>query len=212
MSWTGARLSFGGLLRLVAVVVKAGVVVCALSVAFFLVASAASSLYGEYGFHPAENARSWAALTPTYAGAAVCGRCHSTEYVPWTTSKHKGVTCESCHGPLGVHATADPPTPVGATDASDKICILCHEKIVGRPAGFQALVLESHYPGVSCLQCHNTHTTVAMPPPRVTHPLANLPECITCHGATGLQAMPVGHKVSADRVCLACHLPSQTWR
>ncbi len=192
--------------------VKIAVLAALLSVVLFAVGAAVSAAYEQYGSQPERNARSWAALAPGYADSTVCGKCHATEYAPWTVSKHRGVACESCHGPLGAHAAANPPTAVGSTDASDRICTLCHEKVVGRPAGFHALVLESHFPGVSCLQCHNTHTSVAIPPPRVVHSLAQLPECIACHGFTDLYAMPVGHRESPDAVCLGCHVPDQPAR
>ncbi len=65
-------------------------------------------VYDEYGYHPAENARSWAALTPQYADSAVCQQCHATEYTPWQAGQHAVVACESCHGPLAAHAATAP--------------------------------------------------------------------------------------------------------
>ena len=208
-AWRGARPSVG---RLVIALMKVCLAVAVLSVVFFVVGAAVPAIYGAYGFHPEENAREWAALTPQYGGAAVCAKCHGAEYVPWSASKHAGVSCESCHGPLGDHALADPPTPVEGTDTADGTCARCHETVAGRPADFPTVTPADHYPGVTCLQCHHAHSAVAVPPPRVSHPLVNLPECTACHGFSGLQAMPVGHTEAPDRVCLSCHLPGATTR
>ncbi len=41
--------------------------VAGLAVVLVVLGVAFSTVYAEYGFHPQENARSWAALTPAYA-------------------------------------------------------------------------------------------------------------------------------------------------
>ncbi len=85
------------------------------------------------------------------------------------------------------------------------ICARCHATTTGRPASFPQVDLATHYVGGPCLRCHDPHSVVAHRPPTVTHPLADLPECTTCHAPDGLKKIPTGHQVVGDTVCLACH-------
>lgn len=167
--------------------------------------------YGTYGFHPEENARSWAALTPEYAQSPACQRCHAVEYEPWATAAHGGVACESCHGPLAEHAAT---APEGATAAlpnavdppHEDLCVLCHEQAPGRPAGFPVVELARHYGGAPCLGCHEPHSATALVPHLISHAIDNLPACVTCHAPDALKPVPVGHELAEDGVCRTCHL------
>jgi hypothetical protein len=217
--------------------VKYGAV--ALGLAVLLVAAlavgavAAATFYDQYGPHQARNARAWAALTPQYAASSGdCAQCHATEFGKWSASKHVPVGCQTCHGALAEHAaTAPVPASAAEIDAqeagaapapslgtgvapippTDALCTVCHAETLGRPAGFEQVDPATHYPGTSCLQCHDVHTAIAIPPPAITHSLENVPECTACHGTTatnGVKAMPAGHQLSSDAICLGCHKPS----
>ncbi len=210
----------------------------AIGLAILLVAAlavgavAAATFYDQYGAHQERNAQAWAALTPQYAAASSeCAQCHATEYGKWAGSRHIAVSCQTCHGPLAEHvATAPVPESAAAIDAAeagaapapslaagvavvpptDALCTVCHQKILGRPADFPQVDRAIHYAGTSCLQCHDVHTAIAVPPPIITHSLVNVPECTACHGTTatnGVKAMPAGHQPSVDAICLSCHKP-----
>jgi hypothetical protein len=191
--------------RIAAAVALVGV----LGVAFVALGAAFSALYSEYGFHPAENARSWAALTPAYADSAICQRCHQVEYGSWVASPHRTVVCESCHGPLAAHAAeTSPNAPAGSVVLAAVpagICVACHAQTTGRPTGFPQVDVAQHYPGAACLWCHNPHDSTAVRPPDIPHPLDRLPACVTCHAPAGLKPFPVGHVASSDAVCRTCH-------
>jgi hypothetical protein len=167
--------------------------------------------YGTYGYHPAESAQSWAALTPQYAEPAMCQSCHAPEYVPWTSSSHATVACDSCHGPLAQHAATATDVAAAAAAAAEiepptaDLCVLCHAQVPGRPLGFPAVDLTKHYAGAPCLGCHEPHATTALRPPDISHALENLPACVTCHKPAGLKPVPVGHEEAPDAVCLTCH-------
>ena len=187
----------------------AAALVAGLAVALLVLGAAFSAFYGEYGFHPEENARSWAALTPSYADSALCQRCHQPEYAPWVASRHRAVVCESCHGPLAAHAAeTSPNAPAGSVvlaKVPDAICVACHGKAIGRPAAFPQVDVAQHYAGASCLWCHNPHDATAVRPPDIPHPLDRLPACVTCHSPAGLKPVPAGHVESSDGVCRTCH-------
>lgn len=197
---------------------RAGALASALVIAVLVggaavVAVAFPWVYGEYGFHPEQNARSWAALTPRYADPASCAQCHETEHFPWSVAQHRAVTCDSCHGPLAEHAATAPTEPSGriAIEAPPEgLCALCHEMAPGRPAEFAQVDLTRHYAGAPCLGCHDSHSASAVRPHDITHALERLPACVTCHAPAGLKPVPVGHEEAPDSVCLTCHIRPAT--
>jgi predicted CXXCH cytochrome family protein len=193
---------------------------------------AAATFYDQYGRHDARNAREWASLTPQYAAdSSLCARCHVTEYTKWSGSEHIVVGCQTCHGPLAAHvATAPVPESAEAIDQSeageaspipvegaprpipptDALCTVCHAARLGQPDAFHSVDPDKHFPGTSCLQCHDVHTAIAVPPPRVMHTLEGIPACTTCHSTSttnGVRPLPAGHRLSEDSVCLGCHKP-----
>jgi hypothetical protein len=191
-----------------------GILAGATLVATLIVASVAMALvvpwvYDEYGFHPVENARTWAALTPSYADAAVCERCHEAEYAPWQGERHASVTCESCHGPLAEHAATAPlEAPAGSLaleKPAEDLCVVCHEQSPAKPTAFAQVALAEHFAGGPCLGCHDSHSATAVRPPGIPHSLARLPACVTCHAPAGLKPVPVGHVEADDLVCRTCH-------
>lgn len=165
-----------------------------------------SSVYAEYGFHPEQNAQSWAALTPVYSTSATCQRCHAAEQAKWQAAKHASVACESCHGPLADHAAAAAAGSAAAvTPPSAGLCAACHEKSRARPASFPQVDLAVHFTDGPCLGCHDPHSLVTLQPPVIPHDLANVPACVTCHKPEGLKPVPAGHIQSTDAVCRTCH-------
>jgi hypothetical protein len=166
-------------------------------------------LYGEYGYHPSESARSWAALTPQYADSGECQRCHAAQYTPWQAASHAVVACETCHGPLAEHAATAPvqaePGTIAIAAPPEGLCTLCHEKNPARPLAFPVVDSTAHYAGAPCLGCHDSHTSVPLVPPDISHALTNLPACVTCHKPAGLKPVPAGHEEVPDAVCRTCH-------
>lgn len=191
-------------------VAAGAILVAGFAVAVLVLGAVFSTFYAEYGFHPAQNARSWAALTPVYADSALCQRCHQPEFTPWVASPHRTVVCESCHGPLAAHAAeTSPAAPAGSVVLArvpETICVACHEKATGRPAAFPQVDLARHYAGASCLTCHDPHDATAVRPPDIPHSLDRLPACVTCHAPAGLKPVPAGHVESSDGVCRTCHV------
>jgi hypothetical protein len=187
--------------------VKIGIVVLVASVVLGGAAFAAASLYSQYGAaRNTPNALAWGGLTPRFAGATICASCHAPEAGAQDASIHVGVSCEDCHGPLAAHSASEAAArePLPGRPESE-VCVTCHAAVAGRPAAFPQVDLTRHYVGDECLRCHDPHSVVAVRPPTVSHPLANLPECTTCHSPDGLKKIPTGHEIVRDTICLSCH-------
>jgi hypothetical protein len=189
--------------------VKLGVVAAVATVALGAGAFAAASFYNDYGaVRNGPNAEAWRALTPRFAGAATCTACHAAQATAEDASIHLDVACEDCHGPAAAHSASDAAaraTVLGKPASG--ICVACHAATAGRPAAFPQIDPAAHFSGGQCLRCHDPHSIVAVRPPVVLHPLVDLPECTTCHAPDGLKAIPAGHELVEDAVCLACHGP-----
>lgn len=186
---------------------RVGVVAAVVAVVLGVGAFATATIYADYGAVKNEpNARAWAALTPRFAGAAACTACHGQQATAQDASIHVDVSCEDCHGPAADHAASDAAArTVVLAKPPSSICARCHSATTGRPASFPQVDLATHYVGGPCLRCHDPHSVVAQRPPIVTHPLADLPECTTCHSPDGLKKIPSGHQPVGDRICLSCH-------
>jgi hypothetical protein len=170
-------------------------------------AFAASGFYDQYGApRTPVSVRSWQ-LRPQAYTTTDCRGCHEGAAAATSSLAHAQVLCEACHVP-----SVDHPGPVAgvvqmlpAPRESD--CTTCHASLPGRPTDFAQVALDAHYAGAECLSCHDPHTSTATKPREVTHPLAHLPTCATCHAPLGLKSYPVNHEPAPDNVCLACHRP-----
>ncbi len=120
--------------------------------------------YGMYGAYRFDNVAEQAqARSPLHAGRAACGECHDEKLAAVTKGAHRRVSCEVCHGALGIHVRDCDilgPMPV---DRSATLCARCHRKIDGRPASFPQIALEQHAGGEAtrgkaCLECHDPHS------------------------------------------------------
>lgn len=199
--------SFGGAIRRLRrpLLLIAGVL--ALSTALGVGAFAASGFYGQYGApRTPVSVQSWAERPVTYL-ATDCRGCHSAPAAESANAEHARLICESCHVP-----SSDHPGPVAGVvqmlpAATNEQCVTCHARTAGRPDEVAQVVLDLHYSGAECLACHDSHTSVAVKPREVTHPLDRLPWCSVCHAPMALKEFPANHEVAPDPVCLACHRP-----
>jgi predicted CXXCH cytochrome family protein len=194
--------------RVIAAAAVAGGAVV-LAIAIFAGAAMAWDPYLDFALHPDSNAKQWAALDMTFADSSVCASCHHAEAGRLDSNAHSGIGCQSCHGPLLAHAEAGQnasKSDVLIKVPTDEVCVRCHAAAEGRPAAFKTIVPADHYVG-QCLQCHDPHTSIAEHPPVVSHPLDNLPPCLTCHGPDGFKARNQRHPTGllTDQECLLCH-------
>ncbi len=192
--WHAARTGF-----------RAAVGVAVISVVMGGAAFAASSLYQRYGVpHIQVDARAWMGRATTYSLDA-CLQCHGDISAAREAGAHADLICQACHVPSVAHPGSVPGVLVHLPVLGSSICVTCHGTTPGREPGFPQVDPSDHYRGAACLRCHDPHTAAASRPPEVTHPLAGLPTCTTCHAPDGLMKTPADHELADDAVCLSCH-------
>ena len=113
--------------------------------------------FGQYGhFRPGamDDVR---ARPIKFAGREVCETCHSEQAGIKAKSKHVGVGCEACHGPLARHAE-DPTSVVPKLPDTAILCARCHESNSAKPKSFPQVVTAEHSAGLACNTCHKPHS------------------------------------------------------
>jgi len=113
--------------------------------------------FGRYGHYRAEALAEIAAKPINYAGHQACENCHSDVVEVKSQGKHKGVKCESCHGPLARHVD-DPASVQPAKLEATSLCPRCHTANAAKPKKFPQVAPEDHSGGVPCDTCHKPHT------------------------------------------------------
>ena len=114
--------------------------------------------FGRYGHYRGNAIAEIAALPISYAGHQVCEGCHTEVLEVKSKGVHKGVACESCHGPLAKHAD-DPASVQPAKLDTAVLCVRCHEANMAKPKNFSAGRRPPNIPsGAACNTCHQPHS------------------------------------------------------
>ena len=175
--------------------------------------------------HRASTVRREVAKPIRFAGMATCRECHSDVYDTKAAGFHRGLSCETCHGPAAKHA-ADPESVKPPAPRDRKFCPVCHAYDSARPTGFPQIDPATHNSGLACITCHNPHDPVPPETPRecsachaqIAHTKAvsahALLACTTCHTVapehkvTPRKALPT--KPETREFCGQCHAPDAT--
>jgi hypothetical protein len=112
--------------------------------------------FGVYGHFRAGALQDNRERAIVYAGQKSCADCHSDAADLLRTSRHGGVGCEACHGPLADHVQ-DPAARKAERPGSRRLCLHCHEKEAARPSAFPQIVPGDHAPEGACTECHRAH-------------------------------------------------------
>lgn len=113
--------------------------------------------FGRYGHYRANAIGEIAALPINYAGHQVCEGCHTDIAETKSHGVHKGVNCESCHGPLARHAD-DPASVTPAKLDTTQLCPRCHQANLAKPKSFPQVDVAEHAQGATCNTCHQPHS------------------------------------------------------
>ncbi len=72
-----------------------------------------------------------------HGGNDSCRSCHEDVVKEVKKRKHKKLSCEGCHGPLGTHVRGE--EKIAAAEVSNQSswqCLNCHEELISKPQGF----------------------------------------------------------------------------
>ena len=112
--------------------------------------------FGEYGHFRSGALADNRSRPLAFAGMGACEECHPDVVDARKGSKHVGVRCEACHGPLAAHAS-DPTAGKPARPDPKTVCLVCHLNNVAKPKGFPMVDPAEHAKGDPCNTCHSPH-------------------------------------------------------
>ena len=190
---------------------KLGIAVIVVSVALGTASFVTASFYGQYGaIRNTPNAQSWGRPDSTVRRA---GDLH---LLPRTRGRGPGrehprrrlLRGLSWPGSRAMRPTRPPP---GRRSSSGRRARSASPATPRRP-GARPRSRRSTWPPTSPAGRMPALPRPALDPGRPTadrhHPLADLPECTTCHSPDGLKKIPAGHQIVGDAICLSCHGPA----
>lgn len=138
--------------------IRPALVFLALSVVFLLVRRAVvPASFGQFGHYRGAALEEVRKSPIRFAGQQACADCHPEVVTARAKGHHRGVACETCHGPLNKHAQ-DPSLPKPAKPVVTVLCRTCHEKDSAKPAFLKQVVAAEHAGDAACQSCHNAHT------------------------------------------------------
>jgi uncharacterized CHY-type Zn-finger protein len=112
--------------------------------------------FGKFGHYRAGAIDDVRAKPLGYAGQKACAECHVDVVDLRAQARHKGIACESCHGPLATHA-ADPGQMTPKLPEARALCIHCHAANTGKSKRYPTVDVKEHAGDESCLTCHKPH-------------------------------------------------------
>lgn len=113
--------------------------------------------FAQYGHYRGNAIAEIAARPISFAGHQTCESCHSDILETKAKGMHKGVACESCHGPLAKHAE-DPAAVQPAKLDTLVLCARCHQANIAKPSSFPQVEAVDHSGGAACDTCHQPHS------------------------------------------------------
>ena len=116
--------------------------------------------FGQYGHYRGIALQEIAAREPYWAGRDACGACHAEEMKKLAKAEHKGLSCETCHGPSKAHVE-NPEVKLPKLSYSQ--CVRCHQASPSRPKWLQQIDVSNHYTGQVCSECHVPHQPNEVP-------------------------------------------------
>lgn len=129
--------------------------------------------YGEFQSFWEGTHEYWTSNIPLeHMGSSSCqeSACHKGLGDLWSGSRHKVVSCETCHGVNRAEGKQESIT-----------CLTCHRSLMARPANFPQVSEDVHYKNQQCVECHDPHAPI----PMMSHPMPvarkERSSCLICH-------------------------------
>ena len=112
--------------------------------------------FGTLGHYRASAIDDVAARPLKYAGQQACADCHADIVELRGKARHKGIGCESCHGPLKAHAD-DPGVLTPTKPIATPLCVHCHAANTGKSKRYPTVDIKEHAGDEPCVTCHKPH-------------------------------------------------------
>lgn len=125
-----------------------------------------------------------------------CTACHATDRLVATAPGHTGIHADDC---LTCHVPGNLPAPLSRPhqDRENTECLTCHGVTAPLPADM------THRSQSVCWLCHRLPEVQPPIPAHATVPGET--DCLTCHVAGKVGALPVDHVGRTATECLECH-------
>lgn len=109
-----------------------------------------------------------ASIPSSYGGNESCVECHAKADRQFSARRHRGLSCESCHGALADHVRGNQKFAEAVVDKSRWQCLNCHDERINRPKDFPQFsktgeigkFVKKHKrldAKTTCLKCHDAH-------------------------------------------------------
>jgi predicted CXXCH cytochrome family protein len=112
--------------------------------------------FGRLGHYRANAVDEMRAKPIVHAGQKACAECHTDVVDTRAPSRHKALSCESCHGPLARHAAGDEAFTFQKPDVQP-LCVRCHAAKTGKPERYPRVDIADHAGDETCVSCHQPH-------------------------------------------------------
>lgn len=119
--------------------------------------------FGQYGWYRVNALEELRAYQAAFAGKKACEECHSEEALKLSDKEHKGLSCESCHGPCQAHVDKPDADEYKPPKLGYSICVRCHAANPSRPKWHKQIISKTHYTGQKCTECHVPHQPSEVP-------------------------------------------------
>jgi ribosomal protein S27AE len=149
--------------------------------------------FGETGHYRGAAVEAIRGQSLKYAGSEVCVDCHDEVSESKSSSYHRSLSCEVCHGPVAIHSEDYEAQMPHIPRERGEACLACHEYLPSRPTGFPQIIESLHNPLDPCIDCHDPHDPT---PPEVPE------SCAACHAQIA-RTKAVSHHLTLG--CETCH-------
>ena len=124
--------------------------------------------FGETGHFRHDSIGEFMSQPLVHGGDLSCRKCHKDQYDTKEKGKHGPVPCETCHGPVTLHANDQDKIADMPMTPTYELCAKCHLAQAAKPKDFPQLDFKQHLtdqdipvkdkiPAKVCNICHPAH-------------------------------------------------------